>query len=390
MGDYIKQSQALAQATLQAAPRMSGALPKIAINGRFLTQRASGVQRFAAEAIKAIDAQLDSDAYRALKGRIEILAPPKARDFPLKNIPLRRVGFFSGYIWEQLEFPLHAGGRLLLNLCMLGPLIARHQIVVVHDATVRALPNNFSSRFRAAYGFLIPRLCRRADLVVTVSEFSRQEIGKWYGANIDTMPVCYEGGDHITAVDADNSIIDRLGLKGKQFFLGVGVDSVNKNIKTVFEAFQRAKIPNVMLVLTGAKEDRVFGQFDLVESDGVRLVGFVPDTDLRALYEHALALVFPSFYEGFGLPPLEAMNCDCPVIISEQPALLEVCGDAALHCRADDAAQLALHLQALHGDPALRARLVAAGQQRASRFTWQATARSLLDHCLALGAKRAA
>ena len=390
MGDYIKQSQALAQATLQAAPRMSGALPKIAINGRFLTQRASGVQRFAAEAIKAIDAQLDSDAYRALKGRIEILAPPQARDFPLKNIPLGRVGFFSGYIWEQLEFPLHAGGRLLLNLCMLGPLIARHQIVVVHDATVRALPNNFSSRFRAAYGFLIPRLCRRADLVVTVSEFSRQEIGKWYGANIDTMPVCYEGGDHITAVDADNSIIDRLGLKRKQFFLGVGVDSVNKNIKTVVEAFQRAKIPNVMLVLTGAKEDRVFGQFDLVESDGVRLVGFVPDTDLRALYEHALALVFPSFYEGFGLPPLEAMNCDCPVIISEQPALLEVCGDAALHCRADDVVQLARHLQALHGDPALRARLVAAGQQRARRYTWQATARSLLDHCLALGAKRAA
>jgi glycosyltransferase involved in cell wall biosynthesis len=390
MGDYIKQSQALAQATLQAAPLMSGAVPRIAINGRFLTQLASGVQRFAAEAIKAIDALLDSHAYRALQGRVEILAPPKARGFPLKNIMLRRVGFSSGYFWEQIEFPLHAGGRLLLNLCMLGPLIARHQIVVVHDATVRALPNNFSSRFRAAYGFLIPRLCRRADLTITVSEFSRREIGKWYGANIDTMPVCYEGGDHIKAAAADNSIIDRLGLKGRQFFLGVGVDSVNKNIKAVVEAFQRANIPNAMLVLTGAKDDRVFGQFDLIEPDGVRLVGFVPDSELRALYEHAVALVFPSFYEGFGLPPLEAMTCGCPAIISEQPALLEVCGDAALQCRADDVAQLARHLQALHGDPALRARLVAAGNQRVRRFTWQATARSLLDHCLALGAKRAA
>ncbi|MEK7751085.1 MAG: hypothetical protein AAB654_04155, partial [Acidobacteriota bacterium] len=105
MGDYFKHSQELAQSTLQAAPLMSDDLPRIAINGRFLTQRASGVQRFAAEAIKAIDALLDSDAYRALQGRIEILAPPKARDFPLKNIPLRRVGFFSGYIWDQLEFP---------------------------------------------------------------------------------------------------------------------------------------------------------------------------------------------------------------------------------------------------------------------------------------------
>ena len=108
-------------------------LPRIAINGRFLTQRASGVQRFAMEAIKAIDALLDGD-YAALKGRIEILAPRNARDFPLKNIPLRRVGYSSGYAWEQFEFPLNAAGHLLLNLCMLGPLMTKHQLVVVHAA----------------------------------------------------------------------------------------------------------------------------------------------------------------------------------------------------------------------------------------------------------------
>ena len=85
--------------------------PRIAINGRFLTQRASGVQRFAMEAIKAIDALLDGD-YAALKGRVEFLAPRKARDFPLKNIPLRRVGFSSGYAWEQFEFPFHAAGAV--------------------------------------------------------------------------------------------------------------------------------------------------------------------------------------------------------------------------------------------------------------------------------------
>src|ERR1700687_2519175 len=197
--------------------------PRIAINGVLLTQRASGVQRFAMETIKAIDALLDTD-YAALKGRIELVAPRQARDLPLRNIPLRRAGFFSGYVWEQFEFPLHAAGRLLLNLCMLGPLITRHQIVVVHDATVRALPNNFSARFRAAYSFLIPRLCRRSDLVVTVSEFSRQEIGKLYGANIANMPVCQEGGDHITAVAADPAVLCRLNLEGRKFFLGVGVD----------------------------------------------------------------------------------------------------------------------------------------------------------------------
>ena len=255
----------------------------------------------------------------------------QARDFPLTNIPLRRVGRFTGYAWEQIEYPLHGAGQLLLNLCMLGPLAARHQIVVVHDATVLALPNNFSPRFRAAYKFLIPRLCKRSDLVVTVSEFSRREIGKWYGADVAAMPVCFEGGDHITAVAADDTVIDRLGLEGRKFFLGVGVDSANKNIKTVVEAFQQAKLDGAVLVLTGAKDPKVFGHLDIRGRDGVRTVGFVSDAELRALYEHALALVFPSFYEGFGLPPLEAMTCGCPVIISEQPALMEVCGDAALH-----------------------------------------------------------
>lgn len=363
--------------------------PRIAINGRFLTQRASGVQRFAMEAIKAIDALLDRD-YAALKGRIEIFAPDKARDFPLKNIPLRRVGYSSGYAWEQFEFPFHAAGRLLLNLCMLGPLVTRHQLVVVHDATVRALPDNFSSRFRAAYGFLLPRLCRRAELPVTVSEFSRQEIGKYYGADITRMPVCHEGGDHITAVAADPSVLERLDLVGRKFFLGVGVDSANKNIATVVAAFHKAKLDDTLLVLTGAKDPKVFGQIDHIQSDDVRMIGFIPDGDLRALYEHALALVFPSFYEGFGLPPLEAMTCGCPVIISEQPALLEVCGDTALRCRAGDTAAIAQHMRSLHGDAGLRARLSATGKQRAQRFTWEATARLLLDHCLALDAKRAA
>ncbi len=252
--------------------------PRITINGRFLTQRASGVQRFAMEAIKAIDALLDRD-YAALKGRIELMAPRQARDFPLRNIPLRRSGFFSGYLWEQLEFPMHAAGRVLLNLCMLGPLVTRHQLVVVHDATVRALPNNFSSRFRAVYGFLLPRLCRRAEQSMTVSEFSRQEIGKWYGADITRLPICHEGGDHMTAVAADPAVLKKFDLVGRKFFLGVGVDSANKNIATVVKAFNKAKLDDTVLVLTGAKDPKVFGQIDPIQSDAVRMVGFIPDSE---------------------------------------------------------------------------------------------------------------
>ena len=171
---------------------MNAPPPKIAINGRFLTQIVSGVQRFAIETVKAIDSLLDTAPYAALKGRIEIVAPPDARAFDLANIPLRRTRYLDGYAWEQIEFPMAATGQVLLNLCMLGPVAVRNQVVVIHDATTRAWPQNFSARFRAAYRLLIPLLCRRADLIVTVSEFSRREIGKWYGADTGKIPICYE------------------------------------------------------------------------------------------------------------------------------------------------------------------------------------------------------
>ena len=196
------------------------------------------------------------------------------------------------------------------------------------------------------------------------------------------MPVCYEGGDHITAVTADPTVLCRLGLVGRKFFLGVGVDSANKNIATVVAAFHKAKLGDTLLVL-----DRRQGPAKC----SVRSTRSNPTTCARSdsfripscarLYEHALALVFPSFYEGFGLPPIEAMTCGCPVIISEQPALMEVCGDAALRCRADDAGQIMRHMQnALHADAGLRDRLCGGGAASARNgFTWAATARSLLD-----------
>ena len=358
--------------------------PRIAINGRFLTSRVNfGVQRFAIETIRAIDTLLDTDAYRALKGCIEIVAPQKARDFPLNNIPLRRVGLSAGYLWEQVELPLYAVGRQQLNLCMLGPLVTRRQLLVVHDATVAALPKTFSFAFRAAYGFLIPRLCRRAERTVTVSEFSRAEIGKYYGADTAAMPVCYEGGDHITKVTPDASVLDRYNLRGKDYFLGVGVGAINKNIETVLAAFLKARLGNTLLVLTGKRETAVHGALPEVHSQNVRNVGYVSDAELRALYEHALALVYPSRYEGFGLPVVEAMTLGCPVVVSTQPALVEVCGEAALRCSMDDVDMLARYLRALATDRNLRVSLAANGRKRAQHFTWEATARALLDLCLA-------
>lgn len=355
--------------------------PAIVINGRFLTQPMTGVQRFAVEAIKAIDGLIDDGEYAALDGHIEILVPAGAREFPLRHIPVRHCGIGRGYFWEQIELPLHARGRFLVNLCILGPLVVRHQMVVIHDATVRALPWNFSPSFRAVYNFLIPNLCRRSRCAVTVSEFSRCELGKWYGLDNSRMPVCFEGGDHLADVTPDRSIVDRLGLDGRQFFLTVGIGR-NKNVENLIEAFHRAALPDTALVLTGKRYAWNGGMISPANMDGVIQAGHVNDAELRALYERALALTFPSRYEGFGLPPIEAMTCGCPVIISEQPALVEVAGDAALRCGADEVDALAGLMRRVRDDASLRTKMIEAGRARAAQFTWRSTARILLDLCL--------
>lgn len=370
---------------LKATPRLDDPDFRISINGRFLTQVMVGVQRVAIETTKAIDRLLDQPDLASLKGRVEIIAPRAARDFPLKNIPVRRAGTLGGYPWEQIELPLFAGRSLLMNLCLVGPIAKHRQLILAHDATVRAFPQNFSTQFRAAYNFLVPRLLHNSDIVATVSHFSRGEIAKYYDIDASRISVCHEGADHITAIPADTSILDRLGLSGRTFLLGVGINSPNKNIENAVSAFLAADMSDTLFVLTGQRDLRVHDYASDTTHANIRMAGYVSDAELRALYENALALVFPSRYEGFGLPPVEAMQCGCPVIVSDQPALQEMGGDAVLTCGMDDVDGLARHMRAVHDDPALRRRLSDAGKARMKDFTWEKTARNLLGLCLSAG-----
>ncbi|MDE1149989.1 MAG: glycosyltransferase family 1 protein [Azospirillaceae bacterium] len=373
----------------------------IYINGRFLNQRQTGVQRFARQTVQAIDHLLDQPTHQSLRDHVVLLVPAGMEDVTpvLRNVRVQAGGRFrGGYAWEQLDLPRLATDGVLLNLCNLGPLAKRRQVVVVHDATPRVSPESFSLPFRLAYRVLVPLLGRVARGIVTISDFSRNEIAQWYGIPANRITLCSEGGDHILDVTADRGVLDRNGLAAqggltnRPYFLAVGVGSANKNVDLVIQAFEKAALDGVRLVLTGKRDTRVHPaagvQAVAAASDSLCPVGHVSDGELRALYENALALVYPSRYEGFGLPPVEAMTCGCPVVISDQEALIEVAAPketgAALVCGMDDADGLALLLRRLATEDLLRRQLSVRGRTRAGRFLWSHTAKNLLDRCLAV------
>jgi glycosyltransferase involved in cell wall biosynthesis len=359
-------------------------MTQVFINGRFFTQRQTGVQRMALESVRAIDGLLGTEAGRGLS--VTLLVPGGATVPDFTNIAVRKGGVFSGgYAWEQLDLPRLASRGVLLNLCNLGPVIKHRQVVVVHDATPRVMPQAFSRAFRLTYRVLVPLLGAIAARLVTISEFSRREITQWYGIPGNRLAICAEGGEHILGQPADRGVLQKNGLEGRRFFLAVGVGSRNKNTELVAAAFERAGLTDVHLVMTGMRERRVHQGADerTFASEAVHYVGHVSDAELRALYEHALALIYPSRYEGFGLPPLEAMTCGCPVVISDQPALLEIAGnsEAALVTGMDDVEGLARKMIQLAQDGDLRLRLSERGRAHAARFTWENTAACLLKLC---------
>ncbi len=348
----------------------------LSINGRFLTQPISGVQRYAWEVVRQWDAMIATGAETVRGADVELLCPEGAKlPAPLAAIRVRTVGRLQGHAWEQWSLPLAARGRRLINLCNTAPLLHGSQMVTIHDAAVFSAPFGYSRKFIAWYRFLYRALVARGARIVTVSAFSRDELHRYLGAALD-IDVIHESGDHIGEVAPDASLIQQAGLDGRRFVLAVSSMNPNKNFAAIVKAFETGAHPDVELVVAGGTNPKVFAAAGALPP-GVRHLGYVTDGQLRALYEAAACFAFPSHYEGFGLPPLEAMVCGCPVVSSSAASMPEICGPAALYFDPDDPAELARRLDEVLGDPAIAVRLRAAGHDRVRQFTWQRCAASL-------------
>lgn len=249
-------------------------------------------------------------------------------------------------------------------------------VVTVHDlsfhthAAMHASRRNFYLKGGTALSV------RRSDALITFSEFVRTEVMERYGARaakIRAIPLAPTLATRVTA-----------GSQRQPYFLCVGTLEPRKNLPAVFEAFSRVKDQVAHdLIVVGAKGWRFEGLFESTRrlriEERVVFSGYVDDDELSSLYTHAEALIYPSFYEGFGLPPLEAMAHRCPTIVSSTPSLIELTGDAALRVDPYDVEGLAAALLRVTRDPVLREKLARKSLERAGCFSWRRTAEETLD-----------
>jgi glycosyltransferase involved in cell wall biosynthesis len=357
-------------ATLQAA-----LVPdRLIFNGKFLSAGPTGVHRVAEELIRAVDALLAEGDHPAL----DLLCPRGVRRLPLARIRQREIGLTRWIPWEQAELPLHSRGALIVNLCNLGPLAARRAVTLIHDAQVHLAPRSYSRRFRLWYRLCLPILGRRALRVLTVSNFSRDQLAAHGIAPRERIAVIPNGVDHMLRPPANPAARPRLRLDPGRYACALANTQPHKNIPLLLEAFARPELRHLHLVLVGDAGPEAFRRRGHPPPPNVRFAGRVPDPELRGLLEGALAFLCPSRTEGFGLPPLEAMALGTPAIVAPEGALPEVCAEAALYAPADDPAAWAATLRRLADDPGLRDDYGGRGRTRAERYTWRAAALGLL------------
>jgi glycosyltransferase involved in cell wall biosynthesis len=387
-------------ATMSAAGTIGpSAQRRVVVNGRFLAQRHTGVQRYGLQTLCALDRLLGQRPALRQGTRWQLAVPHDAHEPPgLAHIELHRLPLLRGHAWEQLTLRAHAKGAYLVNTGYSGPVFKREQCITVHDAAVRAQPQTYSRLYRWTHDLLLKTLAPRVDTVMTVSRFAAQDIRQRYALERDDLLLARPGWEHVNAaaeIDAiaDSAVLQRHGLRAGAYLLAVGSLKPSKNFGLVPQALQRMtrQQPRLTLAVAGECDRRLFPDVGAgAGGDSVRWLGFVADADLRVLYRHAAWFIFPSLYEGFGLPALEAMAAGCPVLAARSSSIPEVCGDAALYFDPHDPQSLAHVLDRVTADEpaaaAWRAQLRERARARLAHYRWSVNAEILVQRLIAVGA----
>ncbi len=300
-------------------------------------------------------------------------------------------------VYTQLALPiLLAGFRpdIAHSTSHIGPIWGRgRHIVTVHDLIFMRYPEDYNPLWLAITRLLLPRVLARACIVIADSETTKADLCTFFGYPSHKIRVIYPGINSDFNLPADSEVMAalrrRLGIGDSRYILCLGPWVKRKNLEVVVRAFPRLAelLPDVHLVITGSRARGMKGTpvEDAVQSrpastgSKVHLTGYVAAEELRSLAQGASALAYPSRFEGFGLPPLEAMSASVPTVVSNTPAVIEATGGAALVADPDRPEEWADAFFHVLTDPDKAAQLVAAGKRRASCFSWERCARETVE-----------
>ncbi len=259
------------------------------------------------------------------------------------------------------------------------------QLAVMHDLNFEHYPDDLPAAYSRYYRTWFPRFAKKAERIATVSGYSKQDIVTRYGIPADRVDVVYNGvGDVFTPLNEDEKRSTRERFtNGASYLVCVGAMHRRKNLANTFAAFDRLAegIPGIKLLIVGErmfKDARMEQAYSSMKhKDRVVFAGRLGQAELRLALGAATALVYASYFEGFGIPVAEAMKCGVPVIAANATSLPEVAGEAAVYCEPFDVEDIARAMRMVVQDEALRTRLIAAGIERAQRYTWDRTAEGL-------------
>lgn len=338
-------------------------MKKLIINGRYMIHRVTGVERYAREIVSEFDRIIEP-------GMVEMAVPPEIVSLPkLKNIDVKRVGNLHNRKWEQISLPLYAMKKkgVLVNLCNVAPLI-KPDIVCIHDVRIKATPNSFNRKFILWYNLLFFNAVKRAKKIITVSEFSKKEIMKYYNISKEKICVVPNAWQHYTKIKYDENALCKYNLEKDEFFFSMCSLEPNKNFKWIAEVARRN--PDSIFAIAGSINKTVFTDglgFDC--PNNMKLLGYISDEEAKFLMKNCKAFLFPTFYEGFGIPPVEAICAGTKyLVVSDTEVMHEVLGDSANYinpmkyeCKFDD-------LQKLRKKEAVL-----------NKYSWKQSARLLLE-----------
>ncbi len=358
---------------------------RIGINGRFLVAKRTGVQRAAYNLVKTLFDIDQENEYVLFTGEDQAEEWRKYPNVTLVTSRLKVGGNLRNHLWEQIVLPRLAYRHkidILHSPANMAPMFySGASVVHIHDLCFVVNPQWYSYTFHTAYNLAIPRLAEKATRIITNSNNSRNDLLQFYNVDASKVRLIYWAVDQTFGARDGNS---NESLSESDYILYVGSLEPRKNIGNLIDAFERMRSRNpdlkTKLVLIGGESPlfaNVRVQIKTYHQDVV-FKGFVSDEELRQYYRQAQVVAYPSLYEGFGLPPLEAMASGAPVVTSNTSSLPEVVGNAALMVSPYDCDQLADTLAMIVRDPLLRREMRARGYEQVKKFNWYRVARNIL------------